>query len=183
MGENKAFLRLGNRSLIEHAIFNVRPLAGEPFIVGPQEEFSKYGLTISDVYPDCGPLGGIHAALEHTRTSLNLIIPVDMPFLESGYLRQLIETARGNNALVTVTRTHRGLQPLCAVYRTPFKKLAEEAIRAGEYKIDKLFGEETSIIDIRGLGYDDRMFENLNTPDDVERAALEQAGQPGATKS
>jgi len=183
MGRDKAFLRLGESLLIERAIANVGPLGGDIFIVGSRERFGVFGPTIEDIYPDCGPLGGIHAALSHSRTPLNLIIPVDMPFLGAAYLRQLVERSRDNDRWVTVTRTQHGLQPLCAVYRPQFKVLAEQALQAGEYRIDKLFREETAIVDVRDSEYDPAMFDNLNTADDIERASrlVDPSKQTGAT--
>jgi molybdenum cofactor guanylyltransferase len=170
MGEDKAFLRLGKRLLIDHAILTVRPLEGDIFIIGPKDKFGAYGRTIQDVFPDCGPLGGIHAALTRTETPLNLVIPVDMPFVRSEYFFKLVDEARSTNASVTVTKTDRGLQPLCAIYRPQFKQVAEEALKAGRYKIDRLFGEGTCILDARRMGYDPTMFDNLNTREDFDRA-------------
>jgi molybdopterin-guanine dinucleotide biosynthesis protein A len=183
MGREKAFLRLGRRVLIVHAIRLVRPLKGETFIVGAKEKFGAYGRTLQDIYPNCGPLGGIHAALMRSETELNLMIPVDMPFVRSEYLFKLAEVARSTNAMVTVTKTDRGLQPLCSIYRPGFKQLAEKALKAGDYKIDRLFGEGTCIVDACRLGYDPAMFDNLNTPEDYQRAAAFFSEQPQVAKS
>jgi molybdenum cofactor guanylyltransferase len=183
MGQEKAFLRLGRRLLIDHAILIVRPLEGDIFIVGEKEKFGAYGRTVQDIYPNCGPLGGIHAALTRTETELNLMIPVDMPFVRSEYLFKLVEEARSTDASVIVTKTDHGLQPLCSIYRPGFKQLAETALKAGHYKIDRLFGEGTCIVDARRLGYDPAMFDNLNTPEDYQRAAAFVSEQAQVAKS
>ena len=94
-----------------------------------------------------------------------------MPFLRSEYLLRLVEEARAaTEAVVTVTKTDDGWQPLCSIYRLAFKQRAEAAIKSGQYRIDRLFGEDTRYVDACRLGYDSRMFDNLNTPADLQRA-------------
>jgi molybdenum cofactor guanylyltransferase len=177
MGAEKAFLKLGKRLLIDHAIMMARPLECDIFIIGDKEKFGAYGRVVKDVFPDCGPLGGIHAALNRSETPLNLMLAVDTPFIRSEYLFQLVEEARHNNSMVTVTKTTDGLQPLCAVYRKEFKDIAETALTAGRMKIDRLFSKGTVIFDSRRLGYDPKMFENLNTKEAYERA-VKMLGHP-----
>jgi molybdopterin-guanine dinucleotide biosynthesis protein A len=147
-----------------------RPLECDIFIVGDKEKFSAYGRVIKDIFPDSGPLGGIHTALNRSETPLNLVLAVDTPFIRSEYLFQLVEEARSNHAMVTVTKTTDGLQPLCAVYRKEFKEVAESALAAGKLKIDRLFSKGTVIFDSRRRGYDPKMFENLNTKEAYGRA-------------
>src|SRR5258707_8883815 len=110
---DKAFLSLNGRFLIEHAIFQAR-VADDVYIVGPKDKFSAYGRVVADVFPEAGPLGGIHAALKRTRTDLNLILPVDMPFLRREFLSYLLDLALKNSATVTVPRMNGRLQPLCS---------------------------------------------------------------------
>jgi molybdenum cofactor guanylyltransferase len=173
---DKAFLTLNGRFLIEHAIYQAR-VADDVYIVGPRDKFSAYGRVVADVFPDAGPLGGIHAALKRSRTDLNLILPVDMPFLRREFLSYLLDVALKNAATVTVPRMNGLLQPLCAVYRREFLSPAEEALQAGQHKIDVLFSAgETAFVDIdtpevKQLGFEAAMFDNINSPDDYHRAA------------
>src|SRR6185437_15528881 len=135
---SKAFLAVDGRFLIEHAIQQAR-VADDIYIVGPKDKFSAYGRVVLDIFPDAGPLGGIHAALKRTRAELNLILPVDMPFLKRDFLLYMLETALKNTALVTVPRMNGRLQPLCAVYRKGFVEAAETALNEGKHKVDVLF--------------------------------------------
>ncbi len=173
---SKAFLSVDGRFLIEHAIQQAR-VADDIYIVGPKDKFSAYGRVVLDIFPDAGPLGGIHAALKRTRAELNLILPVDMPFLKRDFLLYMLETALKNSALVTVPRMNGRLQPLCAVYRKGFVEAAEAALNEGKHKVDVLFvPETTAYIDVdtpemKQLGFETGMFDNINSPDDYERAA------------
>lgn len=173
---DKAFLTVDGRFLIEHAIQQAR-VADDIFIVGPKEKFSAYGRVVLDIFPGAGPLGGIHAALKRTRTELNLILPVDMPFLKREFLIYMLETALKNTAIVTVPRMNDRLQPLCAVYRKGFVEIAEAALKTGKHKIDILFpAGSTAFVDVdsaemKRLGFESSMFDNINSPDDFQRAA------------
>jgi molybdopterin-guanine dinucleotide biosynthesis protein A len=66
MGTDKAALTLEGRTLLEHAVAIVRQVTGDVAILGPRQLYGGYGVpVIEDIYPGCGPLGGIHAALSH----------------------------------------------------------------------------------------------------------------------
>jgi molybdopterin-guanine dinucleotide biosynthesis protein A len=180
MGTDKAFLQLGGRTLLAHAMAVARAVAGEVRIVGDAARFASFGGVIEDVYGERGPLGGIHAALNATTTDLNLMLAVDLPFVESGLLEYLISQAQTSGAVVTVPRAGGGLQPLCAVYRREFGIIAERSLRAGKNKIDPLFTQvETRVLEEAELlhrGFSAEMFRNLNTPEDLGRASQKQGG-------
>ena len=111
MGQDKAFLRLGGSTLLDRALGSGERLGwrATATIVGSTSKFGGFGVVIEDKYPERGPLGGIHAALAHTSTDLNLIIAVDLPFLRPELLRYLIDQAQeigthANEALAFVPR-------------------------------------------------------------------------------
>ena len=176
MGQDKAFLQLGEHTLLAHALALARAAAGSVQIIGSAEKFAAFAPVVEDVYPGQGPMAGIHAALAGTRTELNLIMAVDMPFLQPELLSYLIAQARRTTAMVVVPVAGERLQPLCAVYRRAFAEVAERSLRAGENKIDRLFSEvETRAIDQEELernGFTEEMFRNLNTEQDWQEAKL-----------
>jgi molybdenum cofactor guanylyltransferase len=175
MGADKAFLRVGEETLLARALKLVRTLTEDVRIVGDPKKFADFApIVIEDVYRDRGPLGGIHAALSATASELNLMVAVDMPFLQPQFLLYLVAEARKSGALVTVPQAAGGLQPLCAVYRREFGSLAEESLRDGKNKIDPLFAQvRTSVIgedELIRAGFSPDMFRNLNTPQDLGEA-------------
>jgi molybdopterin-guanine dinucleotide biosynthesis protein A len=174
MGRDKAFLQLRDETLLAHALKLVGAVAEEVRIVGDATKFSPFGRVVEDVYRNRGPLGGIHAALSASSTDLNLMLAVDLPFVDADFLQYLLSRARESTAIVTLPRAAGGLQPLCAVYRRPFAEIAEEALRNGRNKIDSLFAKAgTCVIEDDELvraGFSSEMFHNLNTPDDLKKA-------------
>jgi molybdopterin-guanine dinucleotide biosynthesis protein A len=178
MGTDKAFVLLGGRNsdtLLARALEVARAVTSEVRIVGDPAKFAAFAPVVEDIFRDCGPLGGIHAALRSSATDLNLILAVDVPFVSPALLQFLIERARGStSATVTLAQAGGGWQPLCAVYRRAFADVAEKALQAGSYKIDTLFAApSTKLItaeDLSNAGFSPEMFRNLNTPKELAEA-------------
>ncbi len=174
MGTDKAFVEFEGETLLAHALLKAKTVATQVRIVGPREKFELYGPVIEDVFPERGPLGGIHAALETTPTDLNLVLAVDMPYVTTDFLKYLADQARATDALVTLPRADGQWQPLCAVYRRAFLELVQPALEAGRNRIDALFQPEVlRVIDETELtegDFDAAMFHNLNRPEDVVRS-------------
>lgn len=177
MGPNtdKAFLDFHGQTLLERALTVAGMVCDRVTIVGDPGRFAKYGSSeygpvVADIFPGCGPLAGIHAALVHSTAELNLMLAVDMPFVSRELLAFLFATAEASDAVITVPRTSRGFQPLGAVYRRDFSTVAEQALRAGKYKVDAAFSSvPVQVIEeneLAAAGFSERDFFNVNTPQD-----------------
>jgi molybdopterin-guanine dinucleotide biosynthesis protein A len=172
MGVDKAFIQLGGRTLLDRALELTGTVATRVRILGSREKFGSYGAVVEDEFPEHGPLGGIHAALRVSDTDLNLILAVDMPFVDKRFLEYLRERAEHGTAMVTTPRGEGRWQPLCAIYRRDFAKIAEEALRADKNRIDPLFSQiELQVLEEAELtqkGFASEIFRNLNTPEELE---------------
>ena len=173
MGADKAFVDYQGRTLLARALDLARSVTPYVRILGSQQKFAPFAPVVEDVFRDCGPLGGIHAALRATVTELNLMLAVDTPFVSWAFLQYLIGQARGApEAAVVVPRAGGGWQPLCAIYRREFTGPAERALRAGRNRIDRLFDQvRTRVIEqeqLQGAGFSPAIFRNLNTPAELE---------------
>ena len=171
MGTDKAFVMLDGETLLARALRLCHTLTNDVRIVGERKKFAAFAPVVEDIFPGCGPLGGIHAALHGSQSDLNLILAVDMPFISPGLLKFLVAGARQSAAAVTVPRAARAWQPLCAIYRKIFAESAEAALKAGRYKIDALFDRlSTHVIEEDALakaGFAASVFQNVNTPEDL----------------
>ena len=176
MGRDKAFLEFKGRILLARALELAAGVADDVRIVGDPRKFAAFGRVVEDIYRERGPLGGIHAALMSSSTDLNLMLAVDLPFVEPDFLKYLVSAARDAKAVVTVPRACDGLQPLCAVYRLGFAEVAEQFLAQGKNKIDALFDEaDTKILapeELSEAGFSGQMFRNLNTPEEFDEAAM-----------
>ena len=176
MGRDKALVIVGGRTLLERVLETARAVTEDVRIVGEPAKYSTLAPTTADIFPGCGPLGGIHAALRASNRELNAILAVDVPFVTPELLQYLIACAEESpTSLVTVVRTNQGWQPLCAVYRREFVDLAEGSLRAGRNKIDALFepgrARVISAQELQAAGFSENLFRNLNTPEELESAS------------
>ena len=175
MGTDKAFVSLNGRTLLARTLDAARSLTANISIVGDPAKYSAFGRVVEDLFPDCGPLGGIHSALRSSTTDLNVILAVDTPFVSLALMQFLVSRARTSASLVTVARANGGLQPLCAIYRREFADVAEKALRAGRCKIDALFDPDTTQIvaesELEIAGFSPKIFRNLNTADELAQAS------------
>jgi molybdopterin-guanine dinucleotide biosynthesis protein A len=182
MGRDKATLPFAGRTLLESALALARSVTEDVFILGSAELYGAYGEVIADIFPGCGPLGGIHAALTHAKNDLNLILAVDTPFLSNRLAAYVVERARESRAMVTTPEINSYPQPLCAVYRRDFLPIAEQALRAGRYKIVPLFPQGRILVipeaELERFAFTAEMFENLNTPEELEQARRRASDKP-----
>src|SRR5437762_13073063 len=98
MGEDKASLRLEGQTLLDIACHKLLAIMPDIFIVGSRKLFGAEA--IEDIFPNRGPLGGIHAALATKHSELNLVMAVDLPFVEEGFLDYLVCEAKASDAAV-----------------------------------------------------------------------------------
>src|SRR5690242_11391974 len=108
MGTDKAFLEFHGQILLSRAMNLIRGICPDVHVVGPKNKFQQFGPVVEDLYPDRGPLGGIHAALSTSTKDLNLILAVDLPQVEAAFLEYIITKARATDVLVTVPRAGGG---------------------------------------------------------------------------
>jgi len=175
MGRDKAFVTWRGQTLLERALGTARGIAGRVWIVGARATFEPFGEVVEDVFADRGPLGGIHGALLASRTDLNLVLAVDLPFVSTQLLSYLIERSKDTESSATVPRLAAGWEPLCATYRREFAEVAEQALREGRNAIHPLLeaGPVTAVSEeeLEGQGFSARMFRNVNTVGDLSSAS------------
>ena len=176
MGSDKALLSFGGQTLLERTRQTALAVGCQVFIVGSKERYERFGAVIEDLYKDCGPLGGIHAALSASQTDMNFMLSVDMPLTDPKFLQWLLAEAGSAGERILVPDVL-GLQPLCAVYRREVRGPAEQLLKRGEYKISNLFtAVPTRYISERevvGAGFSTEMFRNINTRAEYEHLRVE----------
>jgi molybdopterin-guanine dinucleotide biosynthesis protein A len=173
MGTDKAFVEFDGRTLLARALDLARSVTQDVRIVGSAEKFAPFAPVVEDIFRDCGPLGGIHAALRSSLSELNVMLAVDTPFVSWTLLQYLISQARATpDAIIVVPASEDRRQPLCAIYRREFADVAENALRAGNNRIDRLFDlVKTRTIteaELNVAGFSSGIFRNMNTPEELK---------------
>jgi molybdopterin-guanine dinucleotide biosynthesis protein A len=138
MGRDKALIELAGKPLLRHAVEKLRRVCVDVHVLGANPDFAAYAPIVPDLHSDCGPLGGMEAALTHSSFNWNLFLPVDMPFLPSAFLhywvyRTLIDENRGARlALFTVDGVP---QPTLAMVHRDTTPFVTSAVKRGEFKL------------------------------------------------
>ena len=116
MGQDKALLPVGGRSVIEWVIERVVPLSDDvTLITNVPDKYRHLGYRmVGDVYPGKGSLGGIYTAIHAAQYLHCLVVACDMPFLNTDLLRYLAGLAPGFD--VVVPRVEKYPETMHAVY-------------------------------------------------------------------
>ncbi len=172
LGLDKALLRLGEKTLLRATIDKVATLSDEVIVAGGPFPFHLDARVVPDVYPGCGPLGGIHAGLTVASNFYSLVVACDMPFLNLELLRYMVELAPGCD--VVIPRWDDKLEPLHAIYSKNCLEPIERLIRGRDLRIVHFLPE----VRVRYVGEEEierfdpkhLSFFNINTPEDLEQA-------------
>jgi molybdenum cofactor guanylyltransferase len=140
MGRDKALLELAGEPLVQHAVRKLSRLTNEVYILSDRRELARFAPLIPDLHPGCGPVGGIEAALTHTRHEWVLVLPVDMPFLPTGLLEQwtrsVVDALTARAALFTVEGVP---QPALCLLHRELEPFIQSAAEAGRFKLYPVF--------------------------------------------
>ena len=176
MGRDKALLEINGRTLFETTLDAFREALDTVILVGDRPE--RFAGSAIPIYPDIYPgsaLGGLYTGLVRAETSHVFVSSCDLPFPSSGIIRHLTTLAPGND--VVVVETGAGYEPLFAVYSQECREPIRRQIEAGNYCVYDFYPEvRTRIVtgaEITHLGDPERIFLNLNTPEEYRRITQE----------
>ena len=133
------------------------------------EVYDHLGLeVVHDIFPDIGPMGGLYSALTKSTTEYNIVLSVDLPFVNDGLINHIIDSAKGFQLAVPWSGIEH-YEPLCACYHISVLGLLKEAISLGNFKLPSLFQQLTVnnlIINSKLPFYNDNLFFNINSTSD-----------------
>jgi molybdopterin-guanine dinucleotide biosynthesis protein A len=127
MGQNKADVLVGDRTMIEMVTAGLKAATDHVVLLGPDRDGWE-------CWPDSvhaqGPLAGIATALARTTADHVLLVAVDHPFVAASTLQRLVALA-GPLPVVPVD-DHGVRQVTCAIYPSSIsEEAAEEASNGG----------------------------------------------------
>ena len=169
MGRDKSLLRLGGErapTLLERSLAVLRPLCAPVWVSCRTGQTFAGQCCVQDILPVSGPICGVHAALVRARAEgipAVLVLSCDMPFMHTAMLRRLVTAAAA------------WTESLAAIYRVEAVPFLEAAAAQGRLKMREAVPPERQRFEPYGAE-DARVFFNLNTPQDLQRAAAHPAG-------
>ena len=174
MGKNKALLKLGQKTTIEHVIETLNKICGRIILStnGPDLDFLPQAK-VPDKYNNMGPIAGFYSTLLETKTEHNIIVSCDTPFISDSLLTYLLEQSKSYDLVLPVFKNQ--LQPMTGYFRKSFVQTIEKELAAENKKPINIFEnsnlnsvEITSELDF----YHEHLFFNINNPEDYEQAKI-----------
>jgi molybdopterin-guanine dinucleotide biosynthesis protein A len=186
-GVDKAFIELGGKPLLEHAIARARPQVSDLLISanGDPSRFARFGFPVlaDRVQGFLGPLAGILTGLEWMRANRPdarwlASFACDCPFFPTNMVERLVKMAIERRIWITMAASAGRHHPVFAVWSAEISDSAESVLVQGGYrKMD----DWTAAFTHRRLIFRARPFDpffNINTPDDVAKAETLLAAEP-----
>jgi len=191
MGQNKAELLLGGRTLIDRAAEALFPIANTVHAVGNLTSETTSLPIIQDHPPlgnSRGAIVGLYTALVNAKTEWIAVLACDLPFVTGKLMTRMVdilgelEDSQVNSVDAVFAEQPDGRsQPLCGLYRRDScLPEIEKMLSDGDWRLQQLrerlnprIIRSSEIEDIRGAEF---FFFNLNTPDDY-RSAVEMEKQ------
>lgn len=173
---NKAFLQIGQKTIIEREIEVLSSLFSRIIVVSNTPESHEH-LRVSLVYdlvPGKGPLGGIYSGLMASKDEYNFVVGCDLPFLNTGLISYMIGLINDHD--IIVSKLNGLVEPLHAIYSKRCLIPIKRQLDINELKIQSFFGEvkvryirESEIKKYNPKGI---AFFNVNTEEDLGKARL-----------
>lgn len=175
-GEPKGLERVAGVRIIDRVADALREVTDRLLLVANDPRATEWvpGIPVAgDQLVGQGSLGGIHAALVAAGGPA-LIVAWDMPFVPASLLRALREAGADGDAVVPESGSKRGLEPLCAWYGSGCIAPIEKRLTAGDRRVIGFY-EDIRLVrlphsEVVRHGDPERMFMNVNTPDELDIA-------------
>ena len=135
MGVNKAFVRLGDKPLLQHAIDIIKPqLDGLALnIRGDASDYQDFALPLlkDKINPPIGPLGGIYTGLSFAwqeQADYVCIIPCDTPFLPDNLVEKLMQSLMKEKASIAMASSFNRRHPVVSLWHRDLREPLWQAI-------------------------------------------------------
>jgi molybdenum cofactor guanylyltransferase len=174
MGRDKAFLRVeweGNSvPLWDRQLSILKAVAPAELVVsGPRKQgYPASVRVLADEWDDAGPLGGIATSLGRTHQSLLLVLAIDLPRIQPGFLRKLLGRCEADRGVVPTLNNR--FEPLVAVYPKAAHGIAIAQLKEGDYVLQHFVNKlmHSRLITCFEVESDERQqLQNWNTPEDL----------------
>ena len=174
MGQDKAFLQVGKKMVIERVIEQVQALTDDLFInTNTPDVFAQFNLPmVGDIHADMAALGGIYSAIHAAQHKRVLVVACDMPFLNVDLLSYLIKLSPTADVVAPLIHPPQP-ETMHTVYSKTCLPAIEKRLLANKLRIIGFFDDVTvRYVEQKEIAAIDPhlySFVNMNTPHDLER--------------
>lgn len=170
MGQDKALLEIDGKRFVDHLAEKFSQADELLFSVREANDFPEVSLPhITDFYPGCGPLAGIHSALKHAKNAWVFVLACDTPFVDQNTLEIMLNYCRDGVCSIIPREENGRLHPLCGLYHKLVFDKIEKHLSQGNYRVREIFESDgTVFLPVNDCFDDVRVFRNVNTPEDYK---------------
>ncbi|HEY8555384.1 MAG TPA: molybdenum cofactor guanylyltransferase MobA [Burkholderiales bacterium] len=172
-GEDKGWVLVNGRPMVEHVIERLRPQV-DAIIISANRNQARYAALGYPVVTDAltgyqGPLAGIAAALAVARTPLLVSVPCDSPLIGTDLVARLAEALARHDADIAYAHDGTRAHPVFLLLKRALAPSLHAFLEAGERKIDRWFERHRAV----AADFSDcpEAFMNVNDPE--EQRAVE----------
>ena len=170
MGQDKAKMELGGKTMVERAVAfwkETLPEAKLYLSVGAPDHFEELPQGVIPVYDlelGKGPMEGLRSAFLQTGEELLLVSAVDMPLLKREAYA-LLNKKRHHCEDICIFKGQKGPEPLFGFYRSSCLPLMETLLAQDNRRMtDLISGSKTTYVPLP----DESWVTNVNTPEDLK---------------
>lgn len=147
MGTNKAELLYEGKTFVENLLIKAQNM-GVPkvYLSGYQKERDDVQV-VWDIYPEVGPLGGLHAGMKEMTTPFCIVLPVDIPQIPLELLEAMVEAHRQQCKdfeemnLPLLLERNGFMEPLIGIYPVAMTDFIEERIKDQRLSVFRMLKE------------------------------------------
>lgn len=165
MGRTKALIEIDGVAMAVRVAATLRAAGFSDVVLvgGDAEELATLGLpVVDDLFPGEGPVGGLLTALRHFDGRDVLLVPCDVPFLDTESVERVRRAFDDSTVDVSVARTDR-IEPLCALWRSNAGVQVQRAFDGGTRAMHRVLHE----LVVGEVDVDVGALRNLNHPGDL----------------
>ena len=176
-GVPKGLLQVGGNRILDRLVAAFEEALGAPPLLvanAPDAPEWRPGLrVVRDRIEGGGTLGGLYTAVLEAPAPV-VVAAWDMPFVTAALIRMLADGLRGADVAIPESGGRRGVEPLCAGYGPQTAPAMAAALERGDLRAIAFH----QAVRVRRLpeaalvsaGNPERLFFNVNTPEDLLRA-------------
>lgn len=183
MGEDKAFLELDGEPFITKLNSTAKHFF-DRIIISAKDEEQKEKIEkvtsgaeiVTDIYKECGPMGGIVSVYESLGIQRTAVVPVDVPFADMVVLLRMFE-ACDDRAFLLKDDDGR-IEPLTGAYGSSALSDMKDLLSTGNYKLTDILTRDDAVVSADELkkrfpelsDCDIKLsFRNINTKEDYKK--------------
>lgn len=179
-GRNKALLTVNGIALLERQLAVMERICPDIVIAANEAETlerivgSRYRI-VPDIYPDCGPIGGMHAAFLQCANEAIWVVGCDMPFPSDRAALYMLDIWKREAADAVVPADGAFVHPLHGIYAKRTRAELAACIRENRLGVQRWLSTlHTVTVDFERMEWDHGrlppFWTNINTPEEYAEA-------------